>query len=123
MVHGGLVGESSPLSVTDVTASRRHLDDDVTGGGRQGVPRWGPVPSSNSKLLVVSTSSRSLHMEELVGFSVAGRFRYRNLAAASIPSLFGILVYKLVTSKVASIEFSGSFSEPTMFSRWLLSLK
>ena len=79
--------------------------------------------SLNSKLFVVSTSSNSLQMEKLVGFCVAVRFRYKNFETASMPSELGMLVYRLVTSKVVSMELSGNFRSPMMFKRWLLSLK
>ena len=78
---------------------------------------------SNSKLFVVNTRCRSLQIDALVGFSNGFLCLNRYFPTAVIPSLFGILVYMLVTSNVASIDFSGNWRFLKRFNKWLLSLK
>ena len=78
---------------------------------------------SNSKLFVDNTSFNRLHREWLVGFSFGSLFRKSVFLTASIPSSFGILVYKLVTSKVHKIASSGILKFPKILMRWLLSRK
>ena len=48
-------------------------------------------------------------MEVFVGFSIGSRCLKRNLEVAIMPSLFGMLVYKLATSRVAKMAPLGTF--------------